>query len=95
MIKKKIVAITKHGITRRGHPRTISVVLECGHVHITSYSIHIAVKEFLLSNSLNGAIMRCRDCEFNRPVNVELLKTYTPYKVWNEQNFSRFETKPI
>ena len=94
MIRQKIIAITKQGITSRGNPSDYWVVLECGHVYVTSYSINIRIKEFSLLQNLNPT-SRCRDCEQKRPVSVELLEKYTPYKVWNAQNFDRFRKGEI
>ena len=89
-IKRKIVSIWKQGLTSRGHAEDYWIVLECGHVHVTSYSIGIHLKEFALSQNMSP-VMRCRDCEQSKPVSVELLEKYTPYRIWREQNFKRFK----
>jgi len=90
MIKRKIVAIQKYGTTNRGNPKSYWIVLECGHVYVTSHSPSISIDDFMLHQNLNPT-KRCKECERNKPVDLEMLKQFTPYKVWNEQNFSRFE----
>lgn len=91
-IRKRIVFITKYGMTTRGHARNYWIILECGHVHVTSYSIHVHLNEFELLQGMKP-LMRCRDCEGNKPPDLELLKRFTPYRIWDAENFDRFEKK--
>ena len=92
MIKREIVAITKTGgLTRRGNPKEYWIVLECGHIKLTSYLASVHIDEFCFLKGLKPK-KRCKDCENNEPVNVKLLGQFTPYKVWKAQNFDRFLT---
>ena len=90
MVKRKIVAIAKRGLTNRGNPRWYWVVLECGHVLLKHYSPSMSVDEFLLIQGLKPK-KRCKDCKNNKSVNLEMLREFTPWIVWNEQNFNRFK----
>lgn len=93
MIKKEIVAITKTGgLTQRGNPRTIWVILECGHILLKHYSASVRIDEFTLLQGLKPK-KRCKKCENKESVNVEWLREFTPYKVWDAQNFYRFLKK--
>lgn len=86
---RKIVFIKKEGLTRRGKPRTYWIVLECGHIILTSYSASTHIDEFCLLQGLEPK-KRCRRCEKGEPIDVDLLSQLTPYRIWKAQNFDRF-----
>ena len=91
MVMKEIVAVAKRGLTNRGNPRWYWVVLECGHVLLLHYSLSLSADEFMLKQGLKPK-KRCKDCKNNKPVDLETLSEFTPWKVWEEQNFlNRFK----